>query len=55
MIERGNSPLKWAVSVLEREIGDGLHGVVSFTLQNGLIVRGKVEKSELPPVDKTRT
>lgn len=49
MIERGDSPYAWASGILRREIEGGTFGAITFTLQNGLIVGAKVEKSEKPP------
>ena len=49
MLQRGDAPIEWAFSVLQREIASGLYGNVTFTFQNGLIVAGKVERSEKPP------
>lgn len=56
MIARGKENFDWAVSVLKKatETGgnlpkDGFYGTVSFTIQDGLIVAAKTEKSEKPP------
>ena len=49
MIERGDSPYNWASGILRREIEGGTFGAITFTLQDGLIVGAKVEKSEKPP------
>ena len=53
MIERGESPFNWASAILRREIEDGTFGAITFTMQNGLIVGAKVEKSEKPPSQDT--
>lgn len=49
MLERGDAPYNWASGVLKREIENGTFGAITFTMQNGLIVGAKVEKSEKPP------
>lgn len=56
MIERGPNNLDWAVQILReavQECGtlptDGFYGTISFTLQNGLIVNSKTEKTQKPP------
>ena len=49
MIERGEVPYNWACGVLKREIENGTFGAITITMQKGLIVGAKVEKSEKPP------
>jgi hypothetical protein len=41
--------LKWALGILAREMNDKIHGKVIVHLENGVIVRSSVEKTEKPP------
>ena len=50
MIERGEAPYNWACGILKREIENGTYGSFTATMQDGLIVGVKVERSEKPPM-----
>lgn len=46
------STLEWALSILAREAESEIFGSVSFLFKNGKIVNAKVERSEIPSIDK---
>lgn len=50
MKDKGSN-FEWAVGMLRQAIESGTYGVLSFSMQNGVIGQVKTETTVKPPVD----